>query len=389
MASWMQISVGDLGDLFDGPHATPERTSDGPYFLNIASLKSGRLDLSESDHLNRQDFKVWTRRVTPRCDDLLFSYETRLGEAALMPAGVEACLGRRMALLRPNPAVVNPRFLLYFYLSPLFQRTIAKHTVHGATVPRIGLSTMPGWSVKLPGLTEQRAIAEVLGALDDKIAANERVSHASEAVVVALVESTSETTVVAELATQSTQSVRPHSFDTKVFHFSLPSFDDGGRPDLAAASSIKSNKFLIERPAVLISKLNPRITRVWDVVKLPDQVALASTEFVILHPMDLSTTALCGALRQPAVTAALAGKVAGTSGSHQRVKPAEVLQLRVPDPRSLGPGVLQLIESVGRSIHAVREECAQLAATRDELLPLLMSGRLRVKDAEKVVAEVV
>jgi len=50
---------------------------------------------------------------------------------------------------------------------------------------------------------------------------------------------------------------------------------------------------------------------------------------------------------------------------------------------------LQLIESVGRSIHAVREECAQLAATRDELLPLLMSGRLRVKDAEKVVAEVV
>ncbi|MEZ5127832.1 MAG: hypothetical protein R2703_04915 [Micropruina glycogenica] len=38
---------------------------------------------------------------------------------------------------------------------------------------------------------------------------------------------------------------------------------------------------------------------------------------------------------------------------------------------------------------AAEVETLQLAATRDELLPLLMSGRLRVKDAEKVVAEVV
>ena len=35
-----------------------------------------------------------------------------------------------------------------------------------------------------------------------------------------------------------------------------------------------------------------------------------------------------------------------------------------------------------------REESRELAATRDELLPLLMSGKVRVKDAEKSLEEV-
>lgn len=377
-------------EIVDCAHKTAPIDATGTHYaVGTPAMRGHRIDLAEARRISRAVFEVWTARLTPQFGDLLLAREAPVGPVVRIPKEQNIAPGQRTVLLRPKHGVADPAFLYYFLRGPAMQSAL-QVKASGSTVPHLNVADVrdletPGF----PVFSEQIAIAEVLGALDDKIAANERVSYASEAVVVALVESTSETTVVAELATQSTQSVQPHSFDTKVSHFSLPSFDDGGRPDLAAASSIKSNKFLIERPAVLISKLNPRITRVWDVVKLPDQVALASTEFVVLHPMDLSTTALCGALRQPAVTAALAGKVAGTSGSHQRVKPAEVLQLRVPDPRSLGPGVLQLIESVGRSIHAVREECAQLAATRDELLPLLMSGRLRVKDAEKVVAEVV
>ena len=53
--------------------------------------------------------------------------------------------------------------MLYFYLGPSFQRTIAKHTIHGATVTRIGLATMPDWDVEIPKLSEQQAIADVLG----------------------------------------------------------------------------------------------------------------------------------------------------------------------------------------------------------------------------------
>ena len=148
MREWDDTTFGSLGQLFDGPHATPTRRSEGPYFLNISSLNSGRLDLSESDHVSNEDYRKWTRRVTPIAGDLLFSYETRLGEAALMPEGIDACLGRRMALLRPDRSRVDPRFLLYMYLSPQFQRLIAERSIHGATVSRIGLATMPEWPVR-------------------------------------------------------------------------------------------------------------------------------------------------------------------------------------------------------------------------------------------------
>lgn len=169
--------LADLGELFDGPHATPVRRAEGPYFLNIASLKAGRLDLSESDHVSDDDFVKWTRRVTPQAEDLLFSYETRLGEAALMPPGIRACLGRRMALLRPNRDRVDPHFLLHFYLSPEFQRMLASRTIHGATVPRIGLATMGGWEVDIPGLKEQLQIASQLRALHDTVVQAERESE--------------------------------------------------------------------------------------------------------------------------------------------------------------------------------------------------------------------
>jgi type I restriction enzyme S subunit len=158
----IRTKFGALGELFDGPHATPTRCAEGPYFLNISSLKSGRLDLTESDHVSESDFSKWTRRVTPEEGDLLFSYETRLGEAALLPHGVRGCLGRRMALLRPDRQRVTPEFLLHFYLSPSFQRTIAERTVHGATVPRIGLATMGDWDVEMPAFEQQEVVADTL-----------------------------------------------------------------------------------------------------------------------------------------------------------------------------------------------------------------------------------
>lgn len=178
MSKWGSYSIGDIAQVFDGPHATPEKTKRGPWFLSISSLDGGRLNLTESAHLSEEDFVRWTRRVTPEPGDVLFSYETRLGEAALVPEGVRACLGRRMGLLRPNRKLVDPNFLLFSYLSPEFQATIQSRKIHGATVDRIPLVDLPKWSIRLPDLTEQRAIAAALRALDDKIALNECIASA-------------------------------------------------------------------------------------------------------------------------------------------------------------------------------------------------------------------
>jgi type I restriction enzyme S subunit len=165
-------TVGDVAAVFDGPHATPEKTESGPWFLSISSLREGRLVLAESARLGEQDFARWTRRVTPLAGDVLFSYETRLGQAALMPEGVRACLGRRMALLRPRADVVGPRTLLQAYLSESFQETIRQRAVHGATVDRVPLTELPGWPISVPEQADQ--LEALLGAIDDNSAQRER-----------------------------------------------------------------------------------------------------------------------------------------------------------------------------------------------------------------------
>lgn len=174
-------TISQIADIFDGPHATPEKTDVGPYFLSISSLENGRFDLSKSAHLSEEDFKRWTKRVTPQKGDLLFSYETRLGEAALMPDGIKACLGRRMGLLRPRLDKVIPEYLLYAYLSPKFQQTIVANTITGATVNRIALNELPDFPIRIPDLEKQQRIAKLLQDIDSKIDINRRINKELEA----------------------------------------------------------------------------------------------------------------------------------------------------------------------------------------------------------------
>jgi type I restriction enzyme S subunit len=186
-SEWGITSVGDICEaIYDGPHATPKKTNEGPIFLGISDLQNGQINLSDAEHLSEEDFIKWTRRVTPKQDDIVFSYETRLGEAALVPKGLKFCLGRRMALMRPNTNKVVPRFLLYAYLGPEFQQTLRAHTVRGSTVDRIPLIGFPSFPISLPPLPEQRAIAGILGALDDKIELNRRMNATLESMAQAV-----------------------------------------------------------------------------------------------------------------------------------------------------------------------------------------------------------
>ena len=166
------LSISDVAEIFDGPHATPKKIETGPYFLSISSLEGGRLDLSKSAHVSEEQFVKWTKRVTPQKGDLLFSYETRLGEAALMPEGIRACLGRRMGLLRPKLNKVIPEYLLYAYISPFFQQVIKANTIVGATVDRIALSEMKDFPIRIPSFSEQKAACLLLSTIDKKIELN-------------------------------------------------------------------------------------------------------------------------------------------------------------------------------------------------------------------------
>jgi type I restriction enzyme S subunit len=159
---WAVSQIGDIAEVFDGPHATPKTVESGPVFLGISALKDGVVDLSETRHVTADDFKKWTRRVKPHADDVVFSYETRLGQAAIIPKGLECCLGRRMGLVRCDRSKIEPRFFLYQYLAKPFQDFLRSRTVKGATVDRISIKELPVFELQVASLDEQRQIVAAL-----------------------------------------------------------------------------------------------------------------------------------------------------------------------------------------------------------------------------------
>jgi hypothetical protein len=234
--------------------------------------------------------------------------------------------------------------------------------------------------ISIPTVTvpERRRVADLLAALDDKIAANDRVILAAEALMLATVESVSEYVALSSLVSRSTAFLDPAQFADTVAHFSFPAFDDGGRPEVVAARSIRSGKLLLGAPCVLFSKLNPRIPRIWNVVDLPAEMPVASAEFVVLMPLDADTSAVWSALRQPDVSHTLQQLVAGTSGSRQRIQSRDLLRVSVRDVRRLPAASARTITALGALCHERRAESAGLSALRDALLPLLVAGKVRI-----------
>lgn len=176
MSAWRTIPIREtyIG-LYDGPHATPKPADDGPVFLGIGNIaEDGHLDLSNVRHIAEEDLAAWTKRVTPQAGDIVFTYEATLNRYAIIPEGFRGCLGRRLALIRPNPAVVNTRWLHHYFFGQDWRATISANTLAGATVERVPLTKFPDFPIQLPPLAEQNRIASILSAYDDLIENNTR-----------------------------------------------------------------------------------------------------------------------------------------------------------------------------------------------------------------------
>jgi len=166
---------GVCNGVFDGPHATPKESTEGPIFLGITNVTSdGKLDFSDIRHVSEQEFPRWTRRVTPQPGDIVFSYEATLHRYALIPEGFRGCLGRRMGLVRVDSGKVNAGFLHYYFLSREWRAVVESSVITGATVDRIPLTRFPDFPIHIPALKEQTRIAEILSAYDDLSENNRR-----------------------------------------------------------------------------------------------------------------------------------------------------------------------------------------------------------------------
>lgn len=160
--------------VYDGPHATPPESDVGPVFLGIKNLTGTALALSDVRHIADEDFIKWTKRVTPKAGDIVFSYEATLGFFALIPDEVKCCLGRRLALIRPMEIDGHGHFWFHQFVAAPFQRHLEKHTIQGATVNRIALKEFPGYPVLNPPSELKQAFEVRAAAIWHKIHFNQK-----------------------------------------------------------------------------------------------------------------------------------------------------------------------------------------------------------------------
>ncbi|MHB1350996.1 MAG: restriction endonuclease subunit S [Desulfobulbaceae bacterium] len=126
-----------------------------------------------------------------KAGDLVFPHRGSIGEVALIePEFGKMILSSSMMKFRPNPQLADSRFLYYFFRSPIGRTEILKFSSQVGT-PGIGqpLTSLRQFAVKLPPLTVQKAIAHILGSLDDKIELNQRMNETLEAMAQALFKS--------------------------------------------------------------------------------------------------------------------------------------------------------------------------------------------------------
>ena len=161
--------------LYDGPHATPPVSDSGAVFLGISNITSdGHIDYSDIRYINEIDLPKWTKRVTPKGGDIVFSYEATLNLYAIIPDGFWGCLGRRMALIRPDETKALGKYLYYYFFSDEWRATIAENTIAGSTVDRIPIAKFPEFPITLPDLSVQKMIADTLSVYDDLIENNQK-----------------------------------------------------------------------------------------------------------------------------------------------------------------------------------------------------------------------
>lgn len=376
MGEWESVTLGSVANVVTGttpaskfvdnwgeamPFLTPNDMTDADYHPSVAR------------HLSLAAVRRHESRIVPAESTAVVCIGSTIGKVALIDQ--PTLTNQQINTLVPKEDRAYGRFL--YYLLQL-QNERLKAVASGSATPIINKRSFVSIRVDIPLVDEQRRIAAVLGAFDDLIEANRNLVRHTAELARAIAASVNTKVMLSELAIRSgPKQIRPEG---QVDHYSLPAFDDGQVPETVDGDSIKSNKLPLKASTVLVSRLNPKWERCWMVY--PGENAVASTEFVPLEGTDAANEEIWAVTSAPHFWEQMRSRVTGTTGSHQRVSKDSVTALEVPDVRLLPLQTREQLITFVRMIQVCMDEITDLARTRDELLPLLMSGRVRVENIQ-------
>jgi type I restriction enzyme, S subunit len=175
--------------LIDCDHRTPPAAATGYPYIAIPQLRAGRIDLSQVRRITRHHYLEWSRKAKPTANDVILSRRCNPGETAFVPHDLECALGQNLVLLRADGTKIYPPFLRWLMRGPEWWKQINRFINVGAVFDSLKCADVPNFEFRIPPLPVQRAIAHILGSLDDKIELNRRMNETLEAMARALFKS--------------------------------------------------------------------------------------------------------------------------------------------------------------------------------------------------------
>jgi type I restriction enzyme, S subunit len=468
-SEWTYCRLGDVATIQGGfAFKSRDFRESGVPVAKIRNVRNRDIDLSEADCVSEDIAKEHSHYYVREGDVLISMTGSGINAPASIVGRVARHSGNNGDFLinqRVGRFVVcdtektDLRYLYYFFSRSRIRNLLVSIATGSANQVNISAKQVESVELSLPPLREQKRIAHILGALDDKIELNRRMNRTLEAIARAIFKSWFidfdpvidnailhkkpipdefahraeirrqillrngedyeglspstfgrgvrgegvedfrhlfpdsfqdsplgkipegwEVTELGDLLKLNRGSIKPQEYPTEEFdHFSIPAYD-AGSPAREFGDTIRSSKYLVPPLAVLISKLNPHIPRVWLPNVFEDHRSVCSTEFLVCIPREgISREYIYSLLSSSAFLCDFAQMVTGTTGSHQRVRPTAFTAMSVVKPsQETLPAFAKSAEPLFARCASLSEESHSLMRTRDALLPRLMSGSLQV-----------
>lgn len=188
MASeWQELPLEDCMEaILDYRGKTPTKTEKGIPLITAKIIKNGSI-LPVTEFIAEDDYDAWMCRGLPKAGDIVMTTEAPLGEVAQLD-NRKIALAQRVITFRGKQGLLDNTFLKYLMQSNYIQHQLDGKST-GTTVTGIKQSELRKIQLRFPEFNEQKAIAHILGSLDDKIELNRQMNATLEAMAQALFKS--------------------------------------------------------------------------------------------------------------------------------------------------------------------------------------------------------
>lgn len=380
--------------VMDCEHNTAMPSAPGAefgYSVGTADIRDGRISLESAKRVSEATYERWTRRGKPQRDDLILAREAPVGQVGRISGTFWICLGQRTVLVRPNKAIVDPRYLHYLLLGPDVQQWMQERA-SGSTVEHLNVEDVRQIALgDLPATKDQHAIAGVLGALDDKIEANDRTLSAIDALVraeVAGAQLAADSEIpLGDLVRRVSDIAKPAALSATTLYVGLEHMTRSSifLREWGSGDGLASAKSRFESGDILFGKLRPYFKK----IAVAPAPGVCSTEVLVLRPRVAGQAAFSSVVCASDEVVDYASS--GSQGTRMpRVSWDYLSRFRVPVPSVTAMEALH--RRIAPQVHlGVRLpwQSSALAQLRDALLPKLLCGELLVPEAEKLVEEAI